>query len=124
MLKKYSCIVVPMFVASFLAAAGSPHNRSRDEDDEGPRGRACGFWPMGMLWILRPNFRRTDLQVVGIASRRTTGLLNLKKVWPGAGHFLSRLGRVLKKRILSGAGVYHTYDHRRVVEICARYGVP
>jgi len=70
--------------------------------------------------------RRRDLQVVGIAEadHQLTEQFT-KRYGLQAGIFYSDLEEMLKKTHPQAVLVYtNTYDHRRVVEICARYGVP
>lgn len=70
--------------------------------------------------------KRTDLQVVGIAEadhQLTTQFAKRYGLEPGL--FYSNLEEMLKKTHPQAVLAYtNTYDHRRVVEICARYGVP
>src|SRR6266446_876061 len=70
--------------------------------------------------------RRTDLQVVGIAEadhQLTEQVAKRYGLPPGI--FYSDLEEMLKKTHPQAVLAYtNTYDHRRVVEICARHGVP
>jgi len=70
--------------------------------------------------------RRTDLQVVGIAEadhQLTEQFAKRYGLPPGI--FYSDLEEMLKKTHPQAVLAYtNTYDHRRVVEICARHGVP
>src|SRR5436853_5240640 len=67
--------------------------------------------------------RRTDLQVVGIAEADSQLMGQFaKKYGLQAGIFYSDLDEMLKKTHPQAVLAYtNTYDHRRVVEICARY---
>src|SRR2546425_1549001 len=70
--------------------------------------------------------KRADLQVVGIAEadRQLTAQFT-KRFGLAAGLFYSDLEEMLKVAHPQAVLAYpNPYDHRRVVEICARYGVP
>ena len=129
MLKSIRAIVVPMFVALlFLAAAGSTAQSKQEmKMDEGPlrvvlaglaHGHAFGFFDQFQ--------KRTDLQVVGIAEADGQLVAQFEKKYGLApGIFYPDLEELLKKTHPQAVLAYtNTYDHRRVVEICARYGVP
>jgi predicted dehydrogenase len=81
-------------------------------------GHASGFFGQFL--------KRTDLQIVGIAE--SDGQLVAyfeKKYGLEPGLFYSDLEEMLKKTHPQAVLAYtNTYDHRRVVEICARYGIP
>src|SRR5260370_1215514 len=68
---------------------------------------------------------RADLQVVGIAEPdRQVAAQFAKRHGLGPGLFYSDLEEMLKATHPQAVLAYtNTYDHRRVVEICARYGV-
>jgi len=70
--------------------------------------------------------KRTDMQIVGIAEADGQLVAHFEKRYglePGL--FYSDLEEMLKKTHPQAVLAYtNTYDHRRVVEICARYGVP
>jgi predicted dehydrogenase len=70
--------------------------------------------------------KRTDLQVVGIAEAdRQLAAQFTKKYGLAPGLFYSDLEEMLKATHPQAVLAYtNTYDHRRVVEICARYDVP
>src|SRR5216684_425969 len=70
--------------------------------------------------------KRTDLQVVGIAEADGQLVAQFEKRYGLApGLFYSDLEEMLKTTHPQAVLAYtNTYDHRRVVEICARYGVP
>ena len=69
--------------------------------------------------------KRADLQVVGIAEAdRQLAAQFAKSYGLEPGLFYSDLEEMLKKTKPQAVLAYsNTYDHRRVVEICARYGV-
>src|SRR5216684_8645225 len=69
---------------------------------------------------------RADLQVVGIAEPdRQVAAQFAKRHGLAPGLFYSDLEEMLKATHPQAVLAYtNTYDHRRVVEICARYGVP
>ena len=70
--------------------------------------------------------KRTDLQVVGIAEADGQLVAQFEKRF-GLAHslFFSSLEEILARTKPQAVLAYtNTYDHRRVVEICARYGVP
>lgn len=69
---------------------------------------------------------RTDLQVVGIAeANHQLAEQFTKRYGLQQGIFYSDLEEMLKKTHPQAVLAYtNTYDHRRVVEICARHGVP
>jgi len=69
---------------------------------------------------------RTDLQIVGIAeSDQQLAAQFARKYGLQPGIFYSDLEEMLKKTHPRAVLAYtNTYDHRRVVEICARHGVP
>ena len=70
--------------------------------------------------------KRMDLQVVGIAEAdRQLAAQFTKKYGLAPGLLYSDLEEMLKATHPQAVLAYtNTYDHRRVVEICARYGVP
>jgi len=70
--------------------------------------------------------KRADLQVVGIAEAdRQLVAQFAKKYGLAPGLLYSDLEEMLKATHPQAVLAYtNTYDHRRVVEICARYGVP
>jgi glucose-fructose oxidoreductase len=81
-------------------------------------GHASGFFDQFQ--------RRTDLQIVGIAEadRQLTAQFQ-KKYGLEPRLFYSDLEEMLKATHPQAVLAYtNTYDHRRVVEMCARYGVP
>jgi predicted dehydrogenase len=81
-------------------------------------GHASGFFDQFQ--------RRTDLRIVGIAeSNHQLAAQFQKKYTLEPGIFYSDLEEMLKATHPQAVLAYtNTYDHRHVVEICARYGVP
>jgi len=81
-------------------------------------GHASGFFDQFQ--------HRADLQVVGIAEPdRQLAAQFAKRYGLEAGLFYSDLEETLKVTHPQAVLAYtNTYDHRRVVEICARYGIP
>src|SRR5438876_12366449 len=81
-------------------------------------GHAFGFFDQFL--------NRADLQVVGIAEAdRQLVAQFTKKYGLAPGLLYSDLEEMLKATHPQAVLAYtNTYDHRRVVEICARYGVP
>jgi len=80
-------------------------------------GHASGFFDQFQ--------HRSDLQIVGIAEAdRQLAAKFAKSYGLAPGLFYSDLEEMLKARRPQAVLAYtDTYDHRRVVEICARYGV-
>jgi predicted dehydrogenase len=81
-------------------------------------GHASGFFDQFQ--------KRTDLQVVGIAEADGQLVAQFEKKYGLAPSlFYSDLEDMLKKTKPQAVLAYtNTYDHRRVVEVCARYGIP
>jgi predicted dehydrogenase len=81
-------------------------------------GHASGFFDQFQ--------KRADLQVVGIAEADGQLVAHFEKGYGLApGLFYSDLEEMLKATHPQAVLAFtNTYDHRRVVEICARYGVP
>jgi predicted dehydrogenase len=123
----------PVVFLMTIAVLGSANAVSRgqtkaaDKKEEAPvrvvlaglvHGHAFGFFDQFQ--------KRTDLQLVGIAEadRQLTAQFT-KKYGLAPGLFYSDLEEMLKATHPQAVLAYtNTYDHRRVVEICARYGVP
>lgn len=81
-------------------------------------GHASGFFDQFQ--------KRADLQIVGIAEadRQLVAQFEKKHGLP-ANVFYSDLEEMLKKTHPHAVLAYtNTFDHRRVVEVCAKYGVP
>jgi predicted dehydrogenase len=81
-------------------------------------GHAAGFFSQFL--------KRTDLQIVGIAEPDGQLVAQFEKGYGLAPNlFYSDLEEALKKTRPQAVLAYtNPFDHRRVVEICARYGVP
>jgi predicted dehydrogenase len=122
----------PFFVMVGVLLAGATadsHTQLKPETkkDEAPlrvvlaglvHGHAFGFFDQFQ--------HRADLLVVGIAeSDRQLTAQFAKRYGLAPGLFYSDLEEMLKATHPQAVLAYtNTYDHRRVVEICARYGVP
>jgi len=123
----------PVVFLMTIAVLGSANAVSRgqtkaaDKKEEAPvrvvlaglvHGHAFGFFDQFQ--------KRTDLQVVGIAEADHQLTAQFAKRYGLApGLFYSDLEEMLKATHPQAVLAYtNTYDHRRVVEICARYGVP
>src|SRR5216683_2748644 len=117
-----------MIAVLLVCAAADSHAQSKPETkkDEAPlrvalaglvHGHASGFFDRFQ--------HRADLQVVGIAEAdRQLAAQFAKSYGLEPGLFYSDLEEMLKKTKPQAVRAYtNTYDHRRVVEICARYGV-
>jgi len=114
-------------VLGSASAVSRGQTKAADKKEEAPvrvvlaglvHGHAFGFFDQFQ--------KRTDLQVVGIAEadRQLTAQFT-KKYGLAPGLFYSDLEEMLKATHPQAVLAYtNTYDHRRVVEICARYGVP
>jgi predicted dehydrogenase len=116
-------MVLLAFASSNLRAQAEPEMKK----EEAPlrvamaglvHGHASGFFDQFQ--------KRADLQVVGIAEADGQLVEYFEKKYSLApGLFYSDLEEMLKKTKPQAVLAYtNTYDHRRVVEICARYGVP
>src|SRR6267142_1549415 len=112
----------------FLATADArAQAKPETKKDEAPlrvvlaglvHGHASGFFDQFQ--------HRADLQIVGIAeSDRQLTAQFAKRYGLAPSLFFSDLEEMLKATHPQAVLAYtNTYDHRRVVEICARYGVP
>lgn len=117
------CAVICMFAAVCSMAQTKPVAR---QDDAPLRvvlaglvhGHASGFFDQFQ--------HRADLRIVGIAeSDRQLAAQFAKRYGLAPSVFHSDLEEMLKATHPQAVLAYtNTYDHRRVVEICARYGVP
>ena len=129
MRKKVSLNLGFMFVALFFFAAADSAAQAKPvlNAEEAPlrvalvglvHGHAFGFFDQFQ--------RRKDLQVVGISEADRSLVAQFAKRYSlGPQLFYSDLEEMLKKMHPQAVLAYtNTYDHRRVVEICARYGVP
>jgi predicted dehydrogenase len=129
-MRRNSFPVVFLMTIAVLGSANAVcrgQTKAADKKEEAPvrvvlaglvHGHAFGFFDQFQ--------KRTDLQVVGIAEadRQLTAQFT-KKYGLAPGLFYSDLEEMLKATHPQAVLAYtNTYDHRRVVEICARYGVP
>src|SRR6266567_918403 len=118
-----------MFVALFFFAAADSTAQAKPgmNAEEAPLRVALAGLVHGHAFGFFDQFqRRTDLQVVGIAEadRQLTAQF-AKRYSLEPGLFYSDLEEMLRKTHPQAVLAYtNTYDHRRVVEICARYSVP
>ena len=113
-----------MIVALLLGASA---DLRAQEKPEGPLRVALAGLVHGHAFGFFDQFqRRTDMEVVGIAEAdpQLRGQF-AKRFGLQPGIFFSDLEEMLKKTHPQAVLAYtNTYDHRRVVEICARHGVP
>lgn len=129
MLKSIHANVVLMFVALlFLVASDSPAQSKQEmKTDEAPLRVALAGLAHGHAFGFFDQFqKRVDLQVVGIAEADGQLVAQFEKKYGLAPNiFYSDLEEMLEKTHPQAVLAYtNTYDHRRVVEICARYNVP
>jgi predicted dehydrogenase len=112
----------------FFATAGfSAQSKPEMNKKEAPLRVALAGLAHGHAFGFFDQFqKRADLQVVGIAEADGQLVAQFEKSYGLApGLFFSDLEEMLKKTHPQAVLAYtNTYDHRRVVEICARYGVP
>src|SRR5467141_1830352 len=129
-MRRNSFLVV--FSTTLVLLAGSSadlraQTKSATENEKAPlrvvlaglvHGHAFGFFDQFQ--------KRADLQVVGIAEADGQLVAQFEKRYGLAPSlFFSDLEEMLKVTHPPAVLAYtNTYDHRRVVEICARYGVP
>jgi len=117
------CGAIFFFVTSGFSAQSKPEVNK----EEAPLRVALAGLVHGHAFGFFDQFqKRTDLQVVGIAEADGQLVAQFEKSYSLApGLFFSDLEEMLKKTHPQAVLAYtNTYDHRRVVEICARYGVP
>jgi glucose-fructose oxidoreductase len=129
MLKRICANVALLFVALLFLLVAEPPAQAKQEMkmDEGPLRVALAGLVHGHAFGFFDQFqKRTDLQVVGIAEADGQLVAQFEKKYGLAPSiFYSDLEEMLKKTHPQAVLAYtNTYDHRRVVEICARYGVP
>jgi len=111
----------------FAAVDSSAQSKPEMKKEEAPLRVALAGLVHGHAFGFFDQFqKRTDLQVVGIAEADGQLVTQFEKSYGLApGLFFSDLEEMLKKTHPRAVLAYtNTYDHRRVVEICARYGVP
>ena len=122
----------PVFVAMFVALLSGASANSRGQanltsNEKAPLRVALAGLVHGHAFGFFDQFqKRTDLQVVGIAEADGQLVSQFEKKYGLAANlFYNDLEEMLKKIHPQAILAYtNTYDHRRVVEICARYGVP
>ena len=117
------CGVILFFATTGFSAQAKPEMKK----EEAPLRVAVAGLVHGHAFGFFDQFqKRTDLQVVGIAEADGQLVAQFEKSYGLApGLFFSDLEEMLKKTHPQAVLAYtNTYDHRRVVEICARYGVP
>ena len=117
------CGAIFFFVTSGFSAQSKPEVNK----EEAPLRVALAGLVHGHAFGFFDQFqKRTDLQVVGIAEADGQLVAQFEKSYSLApGLFFSDLEEMLKKTHPQAVLAYtNTYDHRRVVEVCARYGVP
>jgi glucose-fructose oxidoreductase len=118
-----------MMIVVLLAAASldSREQANPAMNDEAPLRVALAGLVHGHAFGFFDQFqKRTDLQVVGIAEADGQLVAQFEKRYGVASNlFYTDLEEMLKKTHPQAVLAYtNTYDHRRVVEICARYSVP
>jgi predicted dehydrogenase len=114
-----------MFLLS--VARASPQANATPQKQDAPLRVALAGLAHGHAFGFFDQFqKRTDLQVIGIAeSDKQLAAQFQKKYGLAPGIFYSDLEEMLKATHPQAVLAYsNTYDHRRVVEICARYGIP
>jgi predicted dehydrogenase len=118
-----------MMIVVLLAAASldSRGQANPATNDEAPLRVALAGLVHGHAFGFFDQFqKRTDLQVVGIAEADGQLVAQFEKRYGIASNlFYTDLEEMLKRTQPQAVLAYtNTYDHRRVVEICAHYGVP
>jgi len=118
-----------MIVALLACARADLHAQAMPEmkAEDAPLRVALAGLVHGHVFGFFDQFQhRTDLQIVGIAeSDQQLAAQFARKYGLQPGIFYSDLEEMLKKTHPQAVLAYtNTYDHRRVVEICARHGVP
>jgi glucose-fructose oxidoreductase len=109
------------------AADSSAQSKPQLKKEEAPLRVALAGLVHGHAFGFFDQFqKRTDLQVVGIAEADRQLAAQFSKTYKlEPGIFFSGLDEMLKAVHPQAVLAYtNTYDHRRVAEICARYGVP
>ena len=129
MLKNICAKAALTFGALFLFVSSSSTAQVKPEmkTDDAPLRVALAGLAHGHAFGFFDQFgKRTDLQVVGIAEADAQLAAQFEKKYGLAPNlFYPDLEAMLKKIHPQAVLAYtNTYDHRRVVEICARYGVP
>ena len=124
-------LVAFLFVLGVLLAGAKTDLRAQDKPEMKSEETALRVAIAGLAHGHAFGFfdqfqKRTDLQVVGIAEADGQLVAQFEKRFGLAPSlFYPDLEEMLKKTKPQAVLAYtNTYDHRRVVEICARYGVP
>jgi predicted dehydrogenase len=124
----FVCIALLAVFLPFAAGSPAQSNPTATPQKQGAplrvalaglaHGHAFGFFDQFQ--------KRTDLQVVGIAEAdKQLAAQFQKKYGLASSIFYSDLEEMLKATHAQAVLAYtNTFDHRRVVEICARYGIP
>jgi glucose-fructose oxidoreductase len=119
-----------MMIAAVLLSATADSNAQSNpvrKKEEAPLRVALAGLAHGHAFGFFDQFqKRTDLRVVGIAEADGQLVAQFEKSYGLAPNlFYSDLAEMLKKTHPQAVLAYtNTYDHRRVVEVCARYGIP
>jgi glucose-fructose oxidoreductase len=124
LLTAFWMMIVVLLAAASLDSCGQANPAM---NDEAPLRVALAGLVHGHAFGFFDQFqKRMDLQVVGIAEADGQLVAQFEKRYGLASNlFYTDLEEMLKKTHPQAVLAYtNTYDHRRVVEICARYGVP
>jgi predicted dehydrogenase len=117
--KLLSAIVLATFAASTLSAQTAPSSAPLRVGIAGlVHGHVGGF--------LRANQSRADIQIVGVAeSDKKLSEFTAQKYVLSPDIFFATVDEMLDKTHPQAVLVYtNTFDHRKVVEDCARHGIP
>src|ERR1700674_2900135 len=129
-MRRNSSLAVFLMTLVLLTGASAElraQSKSATEKEKAPLRVALAGLAHGHAFGFFDQFqRRADLQVVGIAEAdRRLAAQFAKSYSLEPGLFYSDLEEMLKATHPQAVLAYtNTYDHRRVVEICARYGIP
>ena len=118
-----------MALALLVGASAESHGQTKaatKAEDEPLRVALAGLVHGHAFGFFDQFQKRTDLQIIGIAEADGQLVAQFEKKYNLASSlFYFDLEEMLKKAKPQAVLAYtNTYDHRRVVEICARYGVP
>jgi glucose-fructose oxidoreductase len=122
----FPCFFIMIAVLLAGASAESPAQANPAAKEEAPLRVALAGLVHGHAFGFFDQFqKRTDLQIVGITEADGQLAAQFEKKYGLAPSlFFVDLEEMLKKTHPQAVLAYtNTYDHRRVVEICARYGV-
>jgi len=120
-------ILICVAIFFFATADSSAQSKAELKKEEAQLRVALAGLAHGHAFGFFDQFqKRSDLQVVGIAEADGQLVAQFEKSYGLApGLFYSDLEEMLKAVHPQAVLAFtNTYDHRRVVEICARYGVP